>query len=329
VAKATYFEVIELLELMRSVRYGVTHQMIEDRFHRGKRTAQRWIKFLLDEGWAKQATPDDQGRSRWVLTDAGQGTVPLVVSASELLAQCVAIQAAAPLVAGTELLAALQSVTHKIAGVLPRNAQHFGLEALAAFPPPPGAAQVTVRPQILEDLLEAVVRHRVIEAKYCSQAHGGEPKTLKLRPLAVFPHKGVLYLAGIGGDNPEKKRPFYWAVHRFEDATITRETFAPPKGFNAREFVQRSFGAFDGEVLDVHVRFSPEITRQVSERTVHPSQQITRNKDGSIDVRFRASGWPEIKGWILGYGKYAELLAPKDKRKELARELADAAKQYQ
>jgi len=328
VAKATIFEMQKLIALMRSYRLGVTYDKIEEEFECGKRTAQRWIKFLKDECWAEDGTTDDQGRQRFVLTETARDAVPLAVTPTELLAQCLAIQSAAPTVAGTELLDALSSVTRKIAAALPRDLHHFGLEALAAFPEAPGGGAVKVREELLQDLLEATVRHRVLDAEYFTRSLGGTLKKYKFRPLAVFPHKGSLYVAAIAGDNPEKKRPFYYAVHRFHSVTLAKETFKPPKGFDARKFVQESFGAYDGPVLDVVVRFAKDIAPLVSERTFHVSQQLTRNDDGSVDVHIRAAGWPEIKGWVLSYGKYAELISPKDKRKEIAKELADAAKAY-
>ena len=42
----------------------------------------------------------------------------------------------------------------------------------------------------------------------------------------------------------------------------------------------------------------------------------------------KASGWPEIKTWVLGFGADAELLEPKEKRKELRQELAAAGERY-
>ena len=49
----------------------------------------------------------------------------------------------------------------------------------------------------------------------------------------------------------------------------------------------------------------------------------------AVDVSIQACGWPEIKAWILSFGKHAELLEPKDKRKEIRDEIAAAAKSYQ
>ncbi|MBI5491267.1 MAG: WYL domain-containing protein [Deltaproteobacteria bacterium] len=327
-ARATFFEVRELLDALRAHHFGLTYDEIESLFRCSHRTAQRWIKFACEQEWAEEVPHDDGGHKRWKATKAAEGLTPVVVNPTELLAQCLAIQAAAPLVAGTELHAALQSVTRKVATALPNHVQQFGVEALAAFPPPPSAEVVQVRQELLEDLLEATVSHRVLDVTYRPLYLGSPPKQYKLRPLAVFPHKGVLYVAAIGG-LAEGKRPFYYAVHRFDEVTLTKEAFRPPKGFDARAFVQQSFGAFDGAVLDVRVRFSREVAPLVCERRFHHSQKVTALKDGAVDVGIQACGWPEIKAWILSFGRHAELLEPKDKRKELRDETAATARRYQ
>jgi len=326
-AKDTVLQALELLRNLRAHRYGMTLEQIEETMSCGRRTAQRWVKFLVEEGWAEDAGADDRGRKRWKPTKEAESAAPMIVTEAELLAQCLAIQAAAPLVAGTELHDALHSVTRKVADALPSRARHFGMEALAAFPPPPNAEIVRLREELLADLLEATVSHRILDVVYRPMSHGQKPKQYKLRPLAVFPHNASLYIAAIGGEG-EGKRPFYYAVHRFDEVTLTKETFKPPKGFDAREFVRRSFGAWDGVVLDVRVRFSERVAPLVCERRFHHTQQVEHLPDGGVEVRLRASGWPEIKSWILAYGADAELVEPKEKRKEIREELMTACARY-
>ena len=327
-AKGKFDQVPLLIQAMRGRHYGITYDEIEELLDCGRRTAQRWVQYLVGSEWACPTEPDDRGRRRWKLTPAAKDVVALPVSPTELLAQCLAIQAAAPLVAGTELHGALESATRRIADALPDRAQAFGAEALAAFPAPPAAEQVRLREELLEDLLEATVSHRILDVVYRPLSRGGAPKQYRLRPLAVFPHKGVLYVAAIGGDDAKDRRPFYFAVHRFDELTMSRETFKPPPGFDAREFVQKSFGAYDGATLDVRVRFDAKVAPFVRERRFHHSQQLTERSDGGVDVRLNACGWPEIKAWVLSWGAHAELLSPADKRKELAREAADLARLY-
>ena len=327
-ATGKFEEVQTLIELMRGRHYGVTYDQIEEAFDCSRRTAQRRVRYLVGNGWAEQIAPDDQGRLRFRITPAAKGLTALPATTLDMLAQCLAIQAAAPLVAGSALQDSLQSVARRIAEALPEQARQFGAEALAAFPPPPSGEQVEVTAEVLEDLLEATVSHRVCLAEYRPLSGGNKDKTYKLRPLAVFPHKGVLYVAAIGGEEGQGRRPFYFAVHRFKDVTMTRDTFTPPSDFDAREFVKKSFGAWDGATLDVHVRFDTTVAPLVRQRRFHHSQTTTERPDRGVDVRITACGWPEIKAWVLSWGPHAELLAPKDKRKELAQEAAALAKLY-
>jgi predicted DNA-binding transcriptional regulator YafY len=327
VAKDTLLQAHDLLRTLQAHRYGMTLEGIAETMCCSRRTAQRWVKFLLEEGWAEEAGADDRGRKRWKPTKEAENLTPMIVTDVELLAQCLAIQAAAPLVAGTELCDALYSVTRKVAAGLPSHSRHFGVEALAAFPPPPNAEVVRMREELLADLLEATVSHRVLDVVYRPMSRGQEPKQYKMQPLAVFPHNGMLYIAAIGGDG-EGKRPFYYAVHRFEDVTLTKEVFKPPKGFDAREFVRKSFGTWDGPVLNVCVRFSARVAPLVCERRFHHTQQVAHLAGGGVEVRIQASGWPEIKTWVLGFGADAELLEPKERRKEISQELVAASARY-
>jgi predicted DNA-binding transcriptional regulator YafY len=91
----------------------------------------------------------------------------------------------------------------------------------------------------------------------------------------------------------------------------------------------RSFGVFHGEG-DVHVkvRFSPTVARYVEEGRWHASQKLTREKDGSVLAEFDLSSTEEIKRWVSGFGKEAEVLEPESLRQEITDELQSSLLQY-
>jgi len=70
----------------------------------------------------------------------------------------------------------------------------------------------------------------------------------------------------------------------------------------------KSFGVFhgDGEVR-VRVRFLPAVARYVEESTWHPSQKLTKHRDGSVIAEFQLDGTEEIKRWIMSFGKQAQV----------------------
>ena len=60
----------------------------------------------------------------------------------------------------------------------------------------------------------------------------------------------------------------------------------------------------------VHVRFTPYQARWIKEEKWHNSQILIERADGSLDVRFQATGLPDITRRILSYGGECEVISP-------------------
>ena len=73
--------------------------------------------------------------------------------------------------------------------------------------------------------------------------------------------------------------------------------------------------------MDVKVRFSAWQARFIKQRIWHPSQEIEELDNGEIILSFQASGFYDIKSWILSHGADAEVLEPADLREEIIKEL--------
>ena len=92
---------------------------------------------------------------------------------------------------------------------------------------------------------------------------------------------------------------------------------------------ERAFGIIDDEEeLDVVLKFTAEQAPYVRERVWHPSQSLAAQEDGSLILRFRASGQFEIIRWVLGWGEDVEVLEPLTLRQTVAQHLQDAARHY-
>lgn len=106
---------------------------------------------------------------------------------------------------------------------------------------------------------------------------------------------------------------------------------ADKRGFRVLADLAKSFGVYqsDGEgELCVRVRFSPQVARYVSESTWHASQQLTPQRDGSLLAEFRLGSTEEVKRWLLGFGRHAEVLVPEELREEIAEELKELLSTY-
>jgi len=329
--KPTFFRNQYLIEILEGLHRGMTIAQLRERLGVDRRTVTRYLADLEDEGWVEEAgwTEDEKYPQKlWRLTaSARQIRIPLKVGLTELFALQVAHRAAMPLVEHTELEPALRLLVAKMTAALKPETRRFTEAMMAVVAPTPGPRRVGgPGPDVVQDVFQAVAECRVIEAQYRPVHLGGKKaKAYRLRPLTIFQAHGKLYVAAAAG---EHEAPARFALDRFESVELTGETFEPPAGFSPESLVAQGFGVFDGEPIDVRVRFSREVAPMVRERRWHPTQTITDNPDGSIDIRFRAAGWPEIRGWILHYGRHAELIEPEERRKEMEEELRAATYKY-
>ena len=71
------------------------------------------------------------------------------------------------------------------------------------------------------------------------------------------------------------------------------------------------------------------MARYVEESRWHPSQKLTRQKDGSLLAEFDLSSTEEIKGWILSFGRHAVVEEPEELRCEMEEELRQIVRNYE
>jgi proteasome accessory factor B len=153
-----------------------------------------------------------------------------------------------------------------------------------------------------------------------------EPTTYDCYPYGLVYHRGSLYLIGHA---PDHEMIRHWKVDRIEQAEVTTFPFNRPADFDLQQHLRGSFGVFHGEgEVCVKVRFAPTVARYVTESRWHESQQLARQKDGSVLAEFHLSTTEEIKRWLLSFGRHAEVLEPEGLRAEMAVECAGVVEKY-
>ena len=112
-----------------------------------------------------------------------------------------------------------------------------------------------------------------------------------------------------------------FAINQIKQIRVLKDSFEVQKGFDAEKFFADSFRLEKGtEVTKVAVRLDKSIARWFYQRTLHPSQESQKHKDGSLTLSFRVSGTEEIKRWILSQGSKAKVLEPKALKEEIKTE---------
>ena len=62
--------------------------------------------------------------------------------------------------------------------------------------------------------------------------------------------------------------------------------------------------------MKVELLFSPEVKEEVLNFNFHPTQKVKQNDDGSVTVKFKASGELEILWHIFKWGDSVKIVAP-------------------
>lgn len=304
----------ELLKLaMRATsRSGVSLEEIVDEWGCSHRTAQRMTDALQAAFPQTEAEDGDDRKRRWRIH--AKAIAPLLTpSAEELAALATAITEleAEQMTAEAATLRHLQS---KVRALLPPGAgtrlavdEEALLEALghAARPGP----QPVVSREVNAAISEALKGPFLLRITYRRRTQD------KPSERVVAPHGLLLgvrrYL--VAKDTAKKSaRLQHYRVEEIYSAEVMEDSFEIDPSFNLRAHAEKGFGSYESaaEHGEVVWRFSPEAAPHARRFVFHPTQTVKEDQDGSLLVRFRASGHLEMCWHLYSWGKSVEVLQP-------------------
>ena len=98
----------------------------------------------------------------------------------------------------------------------------------------------------------------------------------------------------------------------------------PPADFDLSAFASQSFGIYQDEIEDVVLSVTPQGAAEAKGWRWHPTQSLEDEPDGSVIVRFRASGMRELAWHLFTWGDRVTIVAPQRLKAVMAGELAAA-----
>ena len=139
------------------------------------------------------------------------------------------------------------------------------------------------------------------------------------------------------GDAHEPAAPVpvrHFKIDRVTGVDVQTLQFSPDPDFSLEKHFANSFGIFQSDdpsskPKKIRIRFNSEVARYVQEKTWHPSQKITKEKDGSVVLEVSLNDTHEIKAWTLSFGPKATVLEPKSLRDEIVSDVEQLLKTYQ
>jgi predicted DNA-binding transcriptional regulator YafY len=312
-----------LLDLARRLAgsaEGLTLDEIAEALGVGRRTAERMRDALYALFPQMEDVPD--GPSKRFRIPSGLDGLFQSPTTEELLELTKAAEALRQ--AGAEPRArTLQSLERKIRSAMRSSAlRRVAPDVEALQRAETIAVQAGPRPyedeQLIASLRQALMAMSAVRFAY----HGGSTPGA-VRTVAPY---GLMfgranYLVGAELGRPE---PRNWRLDRIKHLEVLDTPAPAPEDFDLDAYANRSFGIYQDTVEDVVLRAPPHGAQDALGWRFHPSQQIEPQPDGSVIVRFRASGMLELAWHLFSWGDKIEILAPDKLRAVMRRELEAA-----
>jgi predicted DNA-binding transcriptional regulator YafY len=306
-------DLIRLAKLAAARRGGISLEDISLEFEVSHRTAQRMTDALEDTFGNVMVEDGEDRKRRWRLVDPGLSRLQLRhetgVEALEIAAR------GAEAEGRLRHSRALTELRERLLEQAPSRARietdsEAVLTAMGQVTRP--GPKVSVETDVLDAVIEALrgpfrlsVRYNQDDVKRTLEPHG-----------VLLGHR--TYLAARDPAKVDEVRNF--RIDLIHEVEVLDESFALQDGFSIAEYAARSFGVWQdpeqyGEVI---WRFAPEAAERAAGFRFHPRQVLDPQDDGSLIVRFEASGWLEMTWHLYQWGNKVEVIAPEPLRAMVA-----------
>jgi len=307
-----------LLKLLSSRRFGATVKELAEEMKVNEKTIRRDLRTFEQVGFPLEEVVGDRGRKSWKVRTS-KDRPELNFALDEALALYMGRRFLEPL-AGTFFWEAAQSAFKKIRACLGKNALEY-LERIAGrlHHRVVGAGDYSKKADLIDALMQAIEDHHQAFITYRSQ-QATEPVSYPVYPYGLTYFRGSLYLIA---HSPDHEQVRHYKVDRMDDVEVTLVPFNRPGDFDLEKHLAGSFGVFQGgDGVTVKIRFAPTVARYVEESRWHESQQLTKQRDGSLIAVFQLSNTEEISRWILSFGRHAVVVEPPELRARIGEEAA-------
>ena len=156
---------------------------------------------------------------------------------------------------------------------------------------------------LIKIIRKAILTHKKISFNYTNRNY-------EYSHRCVIPY-GIIYDEKtylLAEDNVMK----YFDLNFIDDINLTEEDFIPNKDFNLKEYTEKAFGVYQEKAINVKIQFSKDIAKSVQNYIFHPSQKMSENQDGTVNVEFTASGKVDMCREFFKWGNKIKILEPQE-----------------
>lgn len=307
---------LELARLLASTAEGLTLDEMAERLDVGRRTAER-MRDAVREVFPQLEEVEDPPTRRFRIPSGLDGLFQ-APTAEELAALASAAEtfAAQGASARTQALRTLEQKVLSATRAAARRRLAPDLEALLQAETI--AVQAGPRP-FEDDIVLQAVREALKGLSTLSFRYEGGSAPGRIREVAPY---GILfgranYLVAAEGEGT----PRNWRLDRIRDVAVTGRPARRDPGFSLQDYADESFGIYQDDTQDVILRILPASAEGALRWRFHSNQTVEQQADGSVIVRFRASGMRELAWHLFTWGDQVQVLAPDVLRQTLVEQI--------
>jgi predicted DNA-binding transcriptional regulator YafY len=309
---------LELARLLASSAEGLTLDEMAERMGVGRRTAERMRDAVADI--FPQMEVVEEWPSRRFRIPAGLDGLFQAPTAEELAA----LSASAELMdrqGAAARAAALRSLEQKVLSATRAAARRRlapDLEALLQAETI--AVQAGPRPfedeGVLAEVREALKGLSTLRFRYEGGSNPGRIR--EVTPYGILFGRSNYLVAEEAG---LRTGPRNWRLDRIFEPEVTGRYSPRPEGFSLQAYADESFGIYQDDTEDVVLRITPEGREDALRWRFHARQRLEPQDDGSVIVRFRASGMRELAWHLFTWGDKLRVEEPQALKDMLRSEL--------
>lgn len=224
-----------------------------------------------------------------------------------------ALQSASKLLATKSMIDAhyVDNVLRKIKAIIGKDAINriepdaealLEAEGYASRPEP----KIIINTEHLKQLRYAIIACNRIKIKYES-AHNKDWR--EIYPYGLLYGNNKHYL--IAWD-PSKRKMCHFNLNKIMEIEVLQTYFKRDPNFSLKEFSEQAFGVYQEKPFDMEWLFDEEVADSAQQYTFHPKQTTISNPDGTLTVKFRASGAREMDWHLYTWGGHVKVIKPED-----------------
>ena len=308
------YDLLDLAIWMQSNREGVSLNDIADKYKVSRRTAERMRDMIITRFPQAEEIVCENNQKRWYIP---QGTLKdfISFSAEELSV----LETAKELLKNQQMnqkKEILENVISKIKALIkpdiirkiePDTEALLEAEGFICRPGP----KLIIDEKIITLIRQAILECHQIKIKYYNK-NTGKISINTLNPYGFLYGERNHYLVAHHADGYFGNEVHNFILSNIKEVEILNNIIVNLPNFSLQKYAEESFGAFHEEAFDVEWLFDKEVSDEASHYIFHPTQNMIKNTDGSLTVKFRAGGRLEMDWHLYTWGNHVKVIKPKN-----------------